>query len=66
MWTINIVELADAVNVNVSRWPRGERYPVQLAMFTIAARGAESELALVRRAATIAAQVLLERATSEN
>lgn len=51
MWTININRVEGQISVRVNRWPRGQRYPAQLADVEMLDCPDESELALISRAA---------------
>lgn len=51
MWTINVQRREGNVHVWVCRWPQQGRYPVDLASFVLADQPAESELAMLGRAA---------------
>lgn len=63
MWTFNIQRRELNVYVRVCRWPSSGRYPVELANFVLDDSPAETELALLARAAR-AVELQLEAARS--
>lgn len=56
MWTITAQHIEAHVRVRVSRWQRGERYPVDLCEFELVDAADEPELALMERVAVAAAR----------